>query len=46
MYATWTYVAFYNYEIDFQKQMTTVLVLPKKYLMQKFIQGLHGYILN
>ena len=29
MYVTWSCVTFYHYKIDFQKQMTTVLVLPE-----------------
>ena len=29
MYVSWSCVTFYHYEIDFQKQLTTVLVLPE-----------------
>ena len=46
MHVTWNCVTFYHYYIEFYKQVTTVLVLPENDLMQKFIQGLHGFILN
>ena len=29
MYVTWSFVTFYYYQKDFQKQMTTVLVFPE-----------------
>ena len=35
MYVTWSCVTFYHYQIDFQKEMTTVLVLPESILNMK-----------
>ena len=47
VYRTWSCVAFFiAFPIDFHRQMTTLLVYPENDLIQKFIQGLHGFILN